>query len=218
MEATKLIAAPVLNGLIVGLDFFVLSHLTDKRDLLKYYTYLSNLIAMISGAIFVVFTLMNLISGNPAPVWLKGIRFCATYMLVTTMFVFSLVLLPRRKSGNLISHNDFSAKVSPKLANLVLHYLCPVISAVSFILFERQPVLAGSEWTLYAAIPTLAYWAVYLLLTTFHLWKDPYGFSTPSEKNRSVGAAIAGVLMFLLIPALSMGLDYLLWWLNTLNL
>ena len=216
METVKLILALALNLMIVGLEVFTLTKLSDKKEILKYYTYLSNLIALIGSTVFVAVTLWNLIGGNPAPIWLKGIRFTSTYMLVTTLFVFSLVLLPSHKSGNTITANDFIG-ISPKLANLILHYLCPVISAVSFILLERQPVLAGSEWTLYAAFPTIGYWTFYLILTTFNLWKDPYGFSQPSEKSGSVMSVIAGIAMFALIPAMSMGLDYLLWWLNTLN-
>ena len=216
METLRLVAALALNIVIVVLEIFVLTKLSDKKEILKYYTYLSNLIALIAGVIFAAVTLWNLIGGNSVPIWLKGIRFTATYMLVTTLFVFSLVLLPSHKSGNTITAADFIG-ISPKLANLILHYLCPLISAFSFILLERQPVLAGSEWTLYAAIPTILYWTVYLILTAFNLWKDPYGFSQPSEKPGSFIGIVAGIAMFALIPAMSMGLDYLLWWLNTLN-
>lgn len=216
MEALKPIAALVLNIAIVALEIFVFTKLSDKKEILKYYTYLSNLIALMAGVVFIAVTLWNLIGGNPAPIWLKGIRFTATYMLVTTLFVFSLVLLPSHKSGNTITAADFIG-ISPKLANLVLHYLCPIISAFSFILLERQPVLSGSQWTLYAAIPTIVYWSIYLILTAANLWKDPYGFSGSGEKNGSFISVVAGIVMFMLIPAMSIGLDYLLWWLNTLN-
>ena len=89
---------------------------------------------------------------------------------------------------------------------------------IRVILLERQPVLVSSEWTLYAAIPTIVYWTVYLILTATNLWKDPYGFSQPGEKSGTVISVIAGIAMFALIPAMSIGLDYLLWWLNTLNI
>lgn len=213
MELFSLLTALALNVAIVTMEVFVLSHLSNKWDLLKYYTYLSNFIALITGIIFVVVTVLNLVSSNSTPVWLKGIRFSATYMLVTTLFVFSVVLLPWHSSGNLISHNDFSGSVSPKLANLVLHYLCPVLSAISFILFERKPVLSSSEWTFYGAIPTIIYWVIYLLLTAIHLWEDPYSLGKAEKGPR----AIIGAFLGLLIPAMSMGLDYLLWWLNTLS-
>lgn len=216
MELGKTIAAILLNTGVAVLEIWVLQRLVCKKDILKYYTYLSNLIAMIGSAVFAAVALRNLICGDSMPIWLKGLRFAGTYMLVTTMFVFSFVLLPGHKSTDLITADDFTG-IRPEFANLVLHYLCPVISAFSFILLERQPMLTGSEWTLYAAVPTLAYWSVYLLLTACNLWKDPYGFSEPSEKPTTIGSIFAGILMFLLIPALSMGLDYLLWWLNTLN-
>ena len=213
METMKLLAALVLNALIVGLEIFVLSQLSNKKDVLKYYTYLSNFITLITGVVFVVVTCLNLVSGAQTPLWLKGLRFCATYMLVTTLFVFSVVLLPWHKSGNTITASDFSTGISPKLANLILHYLCPVISAISFILLERQPVLESSEWTLYGAIPTILYWIMYLILTATHLWKEPYGLAGSKKGSSST----AGTMLLLLIPFMSMGLDYLLWWLNTCN-
>lgn len=213
MESTKLFAALMLNIAIVALEVFVLCRLSNKKDILKYYTYLSNFIALITSAIFSVITCLNPVNGNYTPLWLKGIRFCATYMLLTTLFVFSVVLLPWHKSENTITASDFFASVSPKLANLILHDLCPVISAISFILLERQPVLERSEWTLYGAIPTMLYWITYLILTITHRWEEPYGLAK-SEKGSGF---TAGTLLFLLIPFMSMGLDYLLWWLNTLS-
>ena len=213
MESVNLFAALMLNAVIVAMELFVMSRLANKKDILKYYTYLSNLIALITSAVFVVVTALNLINGNFTPLWLKGIRFSATYMLVTTLFVFSVVLLPWDRSGNTISQSDFLHGVSPRLANLVLHYLCPLISAASFILFERQPILAGSEWTLYGAIPTILYWIMYFIMTATHLWEDPYSLG---ESEKASGSGM-GFLLFLLIPLMSMGLDYLLWWLNTLT-
>ena len=147
MHYLNTFAALALNAAIVILEIFVLSHMTRKKDILKYYTYLSNLIALIAGCLYVATTVVNLFTGATAPMWLKGIRFSATYGLVTTLFVFHLVLLPMRRSGNLITHKDFHKRVTPKFANLVLHSLCPILSAVSFLLFERQPILAGGEWT-----------------------------------------------------------------------
>lgn len=212
MELLKTAAALVLNAAIVWMELHTLRRLTYKKDILKYYTYLSNLIAAVAGALYVAVTVL----GIPTPLWLKGLRFSATYMLATTLFVFNLVLLPGGKAGNTITEEDFTG-ISPKLANLILHYLCPALSALSFLLLERQPVLTDPNWTLFAAAPTIVYWVVYLILTASGLWKDPYGFSEPSEKPKTLFAALTGILMFILIPAMSMGLDFLLWWINTLN-
>ena len=94
MEILK-IGALVLNAAIVVLEVFTLTKLCSKNDILKYYTYLSNLIAAVAGAVYVAVT----VTGIPTPLWLKGIRFCATYMLATTLFVFNLVLLPGGKAA-----------------------------------------------------------------------------------------------------------------------
>ena len=212
MELLKTAAAIGLNAAIVWMEWYTLCRLTRKKDILKYYTYLSNLIAAIAGAVYVAVAVLAI----PTPLWLKGLRFCATYMLATTLFVFNLVLLPGGKAGNTITEEDFTG-IRPETANLILHYLCPVISAVSFLLLERQPVLETPDWQMFAAAPTIVYWVVYLILTALNLWKDPYGFSEPSGKPKTIFTVLTDILMFLLIPALSMGLDFLLWWINTLN-
>ena len=216
MELLKTAAALVLNAAIVWMELHTLRRLTHKKDILKYYTYLSNLVAAVAGALYVAVTLWVLVQGAAAPLWLKGLRFTATYMLVATLFVFNLVLLPGGKAGNAITEEDFTG-ISPKLANLILHYLCPVISAVSLLLLERQPVLTDPNWTLFSIAPTILYWMVYLILTASGLWKDPYGFSEPSEKPKTLPTLPTGILMFLLIPVMSVGLHYLLWQISSLN-
>lgn len=216
MVSGTLIAAMVLNAAIAVLEILVLTKLSNKKDICKYYTYLSNLIAAFVSAVFFGFALYTLLSGNPYPLWLKGLRFVSTYMLVTTLFIFSLVLLPSRKAENTITEKDFTG-VRPQIANLILHYLCPVLSAVSFLLLERQPVLADPIWTLLSAIPTILYWLVYLFLSIAKLWKDPYGFFEPSQKPKTFLNTLTDCLIFLLIPALSIGLHFLLWWISNLN-
>ena len=211
MKSIPLFAALLLNAAIAALELFVLGKLTRKEELFKYYTYLANLIAWIAGVVFVISAACCLLQAAALPLWVKGIRFCASFMLCTTLFVYFFVLRPMDKSQNTITAEDFTG-ISPEFANFVLHVLCPALSAVSFVFLERQPVLTDPAWTLRAAIPTILYWTVYLILTAAKLWEDPYGFSRPN-KSRSA----AGAVMGLLIPAVSVGLDFLLWWLNTLN-
>ena len=43
-----------------------------------------------------------------------------------------------------MSNEDF-VKLSPKIANVLLHYLCPVFSLLSFIIFERGVFLKNKE-------------------------------------------------------------------------
>ena len=216
MELLKTGIPLFLNLAVMAAAGITLCRLRRKKDILKYYTYLSNLVALIGSSIFVAAAVLNLPGGSPVPLWVKGLRFTGTYMLTTAMFVFTLVLLPVRQEETVMTEDDFTG-IRPKMANFLLHYFCPVASAVSFLLLERQPVLANPQWTLYAAVPTILYWSVYLILTAFNLWKDPYGFSQPQKKPASVLRTLTDILLFLLIPAISMGLDYLLWWINTLN-
>ena len=212
MELLKTGAALGVHGAIVWMEWSTLRRLRRKQDLAKYYTYLSNLTAAIASALYIA----AIILGFSVSPWLKGLRFTATYMLLIAMAVFTFVLLPGGKAGNTITDEDF-IEIPPEKANLILHYLCPALSAVSFLLLERQPVLENSGWMLFAISPTIVYWTVYLILSAAKRWKDPYGFFEPSDQPKNLFTALTDILIFLLIPALSMGLNYLLWWINTLN-
>lgn len=201
-----------LNIAIIVIEAGMLFFIADKKNILKFYTFLSNFIGLIGSCVFVVVACCALLNGSTLPLWVKGVRFSATFGLTTTLFVFTVILLPRYKFGESTSQTDLFRGIDPRLANLLLHYICPIISIVSFIFFERQPVLADSEWTFYAAIPTIVYWVLYVILTATHLWKEPYGLTGESGESRPG----KGALLLLLIPLMSVAIDYLLWWLNTL--
>ena len=55
-----LIMALVINIIIIVFEMFIFIKLKDKRDVFKYYTFLQNFIALMTGIIFVIFVIMNL--------------------------------------------------------------------------------------------------------------------------------------------------------------
>lgn len=127
------------------------------------------------------------------------------------MFVFAIFLAPRFKSGKSQSNTDLFEGLEPKKANLLLHYICPIISIMSFLLFERGTVLTDSEWTGYAAILSCTYWILYIFLTITHLWNEPYGLMVSGTEKKN---HIIGILLLMAIPALFILLSYVLYWLN----
>ena len=179
--------------------------LKNKLSIFRYYTFLNSFIALIVSFIFSIFLINNIIYNNLVPEYIKGLRYVATCGLVATMIIYKLFL--SNKSQNLISSDDFKAKTNLQKTNIIIHYVCPIISLVSFIFFERQIELLNSKWTLYTAIPSCLYWSVYLILSTLKLWEEPYDFSNNSKKNNQFKEMIT----YIGIPILFIVLSYILW-------
>lgn len=213
MDKLCLISALLLNLAIIMIEIMVLLKVVEKKNILKFYTFLSNLIALVTSIIFVGVGLIALFSNDTIPIWMKGLRFSATHSLASTLLVFAVVLMPLYKKGTMTNETALFQGISAKNANILLHYICPVLSIVSFLLFEKNPVLEDSQWTLYAALPSIIYWSLYLILTITHCWKEPYGLAQNSETS---GKNANGRFFLLLIPIMSVGIDYLLWWINVL--
>ena len=94
--------------------------------------------------------------------------------------------------------------ISGKKANILLHYLCPVISLISFIVFEKNIILNEGIWTMLVAIPSCLYWVIYLILTITKLWDEPYDFSTKSNK-------LWDILLIVLIPISFIIISFIIW-------
>lgn len=163
MKVFGLIMALILNLLLIFIEGATFLKVKNKRNILKFYTFLQNFIALAISILFCGFAIRELLGYGNVPELMKGLRYTATCGLAATMFVFAIFLAPRFKSGKSNSHTDLFGGLEPKKANLLLHYICPIISIVSFLLFERGTVLTDSEWTGYAAIPTLFILLSYVL-------------------------------------------------------
>ena len=162
------IIALIINILIIILESYTLIKLKRKTDIFKYYTYLQNLIALVVSYIFVFYLLLNLINNNIIPEYTRGLRYIATCGLVSTTFIFVFFLEAGKKLS--ITEDDFKKGLSPKLGNMILHYICPLLSTVSFIFFEKEILLNNGIWTLIVALPSCLYWIVYILLWTTKKW------------------------------------------------
>ena len=196
--------ALLINLIIIFCEVCTLGHIRKKADLLKYYTYLQNLLALLVSLVFSIYLVMHLISGREIPAFLEGIRYVATCGLVAAMLMFLIFLGAGKKIA--LTEKDFLSGFSPKIANAVLHYICPILSLVSFALFERELPLSGGIWTSIAAIPSCLYWIAYLILSAAKLWEEPYAFVAQGGKSK-----IQEILPLFLLPMLFIAISFVLW-------
>jgi len=196
----------VLNLIIIGCEIYILSKINNKKDIIKYYTYLQNFLALIISIVFSIYLIINIFLNISIPEYIKGLRYVATCGLIATMFIYVVFL--SRNDKNVLSDSDFIDNFNPKKANFILHYFCPVISLLSFVIFERQIVLNTPEWTGYVAIPSCLYWIIYLILSTTKLWEEPYDFSTPKGKKKNV---LVDIAVMASLPISFILISFILW-------
>lgn len=196
-----LIIALILNIILIGLELMVLISIKGKRNILKYYTYLQNFLSLITSIIFSLCLIFCLSSKKSIPEFIKGLRYVSTCGLLATSFIFLIFL--RKENKNVITQDDLLFNFNPKLANIILHYLSPLLSLVSLVFFEQVIILTNGIWTALVAIPSCLYWLVYLILSASKKWDEPYEFST---KNKFIE-----VLTFILIPISFIVISIILW-------
>ena len=180
--------AYIFNIMIIILEIIGISRRPGgfSWKMFAFYTQLSNACAFAASVIFLV------TRGSEPAVY---IRYLAVCMLMMTMFVTLAILVPMgagfRKmmlTGNGLYH----------------HTLCPVLSVVSYILFEPHV----SAWLL-PALVTLGYGIIMMVLNAKGLVDGPYPFFRVRNQSRAatVGwtaalfAAISGISFLVSLPA-----------------
>lgn len=146
----------------------VLSYAHNGAAMLRFYTVDSNLFAMLACLVYAVFLLRQLTGGKPVPVWAAMAKYMAVCCLGVTFVVVVAVLAPMYGlqgyrmmlfSGDMLYH----------------HFLCPVLAALSFFLFDRVPLPARRAARI-ALLPTALYAAVLVLLNLTKAVVGPYPF------------------------------------------
>lgn len=200
-----LIAALVINLVILLCEIYVLIKVRRKRNIFKYYTFFQNFLTAIVSAVFIVCLIFNILFSHQITEYIKGVRYVSVCGLITTTIIYMLFLSSNNK--NMLSSEDF-VKLNPKIANVLLHYLCPVLSLLSFVVFEREISLTNSIWTGLAALPSCLYWLVYLILSLTKLWEEPYDLTS---KKGGVKGLLLEIFTFILIPIIFIFVSFLLW-------
>ena len=193
-----------INLIIIILELYTLVHIRRKTDILKYYTYLQNLLELFVSCVFCISLIVCMVYSREIPEFVRGLRYVATCGLAAAMFTFLTVLGAGKKIA--ITEDDFHKRLSPRFANAVLHYVCPILSLVSFLFFERELLLADGIWTSIAAIPSCLYWIIYIILSVTKSWEEPYAFMTQGAKSK-----LQEVLTFFLLPISFIAISFVLW-------
>jgi hypothetical protein len=150
--------ALIINIIIFILEMFVFikSIFIDKDLSLAYYTNDSNIIALISSLLFIIFYKKDF-------ELVKDIRFVATSCLTVTFLVVIFILCPMY---------NFNYKLFMFTDNfLILHTIAPILSIVSYIAFEER-----SSKNYLCLIFTIVYGVILIGLNILTLIEGPYPF------------------------------------------
>jgi len=123
---------------------------------LEYYTMDSNLLAMITSAIFIVYPHKN-------KTFIRDLRFITTSCLTVTFLVVIFVLCP-------MANFDYMTFLFGE-EMIIFHTLCPIISIISYVLFEKK-----SNKRYLGFIFTVFYSLVLIILNLLNQINGPYPF------------------------------------------
>ena len=167
--------------LIFELIGFGKSIFVNHNIAVEYYTNDSNIIALISSILFIIFYKKD-------REFIKDIRFVATSCLTVTFLVVIFVLAPMF---------NFNYKLLMFTDNfLVFHTLVPILSIVSYIVFEDR-----SEKPYLCLLFTSIYSIVLVILNVLNLVDGPYPFLKVNNQS---------LLMTLLWGVLIIGGSYVI--------
>lgn len=170
---------------------------------IKYYTNLSNIIALISGILFVIsYYVNNKILNNISSYF----KFISTIGLTVTFLVVIFVLSPQMA----LTGGSYFTLVIPN-GFIFLHIICPILEIVSFIFFENHTSFKKVRWYLLSCLYTFAYGIVILNLVYFTNVEPPYFFLNAKEIGyfQTFGIGLLLVLFTLLIAFILVTLNNL---------
>ena len=121
-------------------------------------------------AVMAGFQVRYLKSGKEIPHSVQMFKYMAAAMLSVTFIVVLAVLSPMRGEGingwlYMLFNKDFT----------FLHTLCPILTILSFVLFEKEPHL-NTKSAFTATIPTLIYAILLIILNIVGAVDGPYPF------------------------------------------
>ena len=93
-----LIAALALNLILIACEIWTFSKLRRKTDIIKYYTYLQNLLALTVSILFSVYLVVALFGSGAVPEFVRGLRYVATCGLAATTFIYVVFLSPNKQN------------------------------------------------------------------------------------------------------------------------
>ena len=137
---------------------------TGISDFFLYYTQISNVIAVISSAIFIA---VRKSEDRNVIVFMKCSRYLSACMLTMTFIVVMCLFIP-------MSGGAVTGRLLGSVNGMMHHAVCPVISVASYIFFEDG--VKSRKALLIPFIATAIYAGVVYTLNFLRLAKAPYPF------------------------------------------
>lgn len=167
----KKIVAIILNFLVFGMEIVGTYHSFQDGGIpnLRFYTVLSNVLALVVSFLYVVYYIRNFNQKEHAfPRWLKQLKFVTCNCLAVTFVVVITVLIPMEGIQS-VDHYIFGP------ANIYHHVFCPIVMIFSFCVFEKERKITKRD-NMLAMIPTIIYAAVMIVLNLLKVLRGPYLF------------------------------------------
>ena len=187
----------VSNLLLIVFGILGFLSIKDTNNIFLYYTNDSNFLCLLSAIIYVIFLLIK--KDRDLPFFVLIFRYMATAALSLTFLTVVFYLAVHDSLGN---NNFISAYFSSlvlylsKDSFLYYHLLCPIISFVSFTMFEGDRRLNKKKTIYYSMIPTLVYAIVLIILNLNGIVSGPYPFLMLNNQNIYI-SIISFVAIFL---------------------
>ena len=154
-----------LNILIIIFEIIglIITYKKNGRVGIEYYTEDSNIIALLTSSIFVLFLLTN----KKIPKFLKQLKYISTICLSVTLLVVIFILAPMYNFNYnfLLFKNEL----------LYHHLLCPILSIITFIFFDEIETYNLKE-NIFSLSFTIIYAIVLIILNIVKIVDGPYPF------------------------------------------
>ncbi len=160
-----------------------------EANFFTYYTNDANILSIIASLLFVVYMLMKKDVGE-LPYFVLLLRYFATVCLALT-FV-TTFYLASTYDGNYFSGLLFY------LTNgsfLFFHLLCPILSVVSFTLFEGDRRLNKKKTITFSLLPTVLYAVILVILNATSKVVGPYPFLMVNRNTPLISIISAVVVL-----------------------
>ena len=150
--------ALIINIIILALELIAFGKnlIVGHGIAIEYYTNDSNILALISSLLFIVFY-------KKEWKYLKDFRYAATCCLIVTFLTVIFILCP-------MDHMNY--KLYMFTGNfLILHTIVPILSVISYVFFEEK-----SGKTYLCLLLTIIYSVILITLNLLNIVKGPYPF------------------------------------------
>ncbi len=181
------------NILIVIMEIiaFIITYKQIHTVAIQYYTEDSNLLALISSLIFLIYLLFN----KKIPRWLEIFKYVSTTCLMLTFLVVIFILSPMHNFNY-----DYMLFTGPLLYH---HLLCPTFSFITLIFFDNINVYKKDY--LYSVLATSVYAVVLIILNIFKVLEGPYPFLYVYKQPIYIS-----ILWFIIIFSITYVINYIL--------